>query len=323
MLSRVADSLYWMGRNIERAENNARVVSIRLINMLEVSDGEMYSDRDWEEVIEICSSLTEYHLLYHTLDTDSIIQYLSFSDHNLNSISNCVTYARENAKSSRETLPEELWESLNECYWLVKDLNRIDWSIREVHSFLYHIKQLSFTSQGIIESCMPRDVPHAFIQIGKWLERAEKTARILNVISEKTFLIDDKKTADNYYYWLAALQFVNGFDAYLKQYPPVMTAPQVLQFLIGEKVFPRSIRYCIDHVMAAVRDIEDGKVSHYSEELFDAMNRLDQEFQSIDFQKVSQEELKSFLDRFQNHCNEIGSIFSRTYYLLDPAAGSL
>ncbi|WP_236634883.1 alpha-E domain-containing protein [Alteribacter lacisalsi] len=319
MLSRVADSLYWMARNIERAENNSRVLSARLINMLEASDSDAIAERDWEEVIEICSSFADYEKEYSTFHPDTIVQYLAFQENNLNSLSNCISNARYNAKSTREIIPHELWECLNECYWNSIDVDRQYWNLKEVDQLLRQIKLASFTSQGVIESSMMRDETYAFIQIGKWLERAEKTARILNVMCEKSMREAENDNADHhYYYWLAALQFVNGHDAYLKKNPPAITARSVLQFLISDPTFPRSISYCVNHVWDTVKEIEGGKVSHYSEELFDALERVKIEFDDVIINDLKMEELGEFLDQFQNYCNEIGAIFSKTYYLVEP-----
>ncbi|WP_249414105.1 alpha-E domain-containing protein [Alteribacter keqinensis] len=323
MLSRVADSLYWMARNIERAENNSRVLSARLINMLEASDTDAVAERDWEEVIEICASFSDYKQEYSTFNPDTIVQYLAFQEQNPNSLANCIGYARDNAKSAREIIPHELWECLNECYWNSIDVDRQYWNLKEVDHLLREIKLMSFTTQGVIESSMTRDETYTFIQIGKWLERAEKTARILNVMCEKARKEAENPEAHHYYYWLAALQFVNGHDAYLKKYPPTISAKDVLAFLITDGTFPRSIQYCVNHVWDAVKDMEGGKVSHYSEELFDAIERVKIEFDEMKIKDLQMHELGEFLDQFQDHCNNIGRIFSKTYYLIEPADSSV
>lgn len=104
MLSRVADSLYWMSRNLERAENNARVLSVQLIHSLEATSQET-ADRDWEEVLEICSSKADYYDTYERLDSETLLEYLTISPINMNSLINCMNYARENARITRDNLP--------------------------------------------------------------------------------------------------------------------------------------------------------------------------------------------------------------------------
>ncbi|MDG5472795.1 alpha-E domain-containing protein [Jeotgalibacillus sp. ET6] len=319
MLSRVADSLYWMSRNIERAENNARVLGVQLIQMLEASSEESLTNYDWETVIEVCGSLEEYNHLYEKLTINNIIDYLAFSESNQSSVLNCVKFARENARITRDIIPGDLFEVWNDLFLESTNMYIPEGSLKEVHGFLKRVKLASLTSQGVIESSMSRGVPYRFIKIAKWLERGEKTARILNVLSEKSN--DDRERADgtNYYYWRSALQLLNGYDEYLKKYPPRMNEKDVLTFLISDYAFPRSIQYCMDHVREAIIALEGGKVSHYSWRMYAALDRLMAEFDEDKIRSLSVHEFSSFLDDFQDRCNDISQVFSQTYYLIEPA----
>ncbi|WP_028784202.1 alpha-E domain-containing protein [Thalassobacillus devorans] len=316
MLSRVADSLYWMARNLERAENNARALHVQLINMLEANDAEVL-DRDWEEVLEITASLADYQSQYPELKSEEIIHYVAFDSGNINSLVNCMTYARENARATRDIIPEGVWEGLNRFYLDLPAVRRSDFTIHEIQNFLHTITMTSMTSQGVIESTMTRGVSYSFIKIGKWLERAEKTARILNVICEKARK-EKQDSINHHYYWLAALRLVNGYDAYIKEYPPKMNAMHVLHFIIEEEKFPRSIRYCVDHVMETIYKLEKGEIHHYSERLFQLLETIQQEVTSFDLEEMSMEELMGFLDHFQNRCIQVSRVFSETYYLIEP-----
>ncbi|MYL49597.1 alpha-E domain-containing protein [Halobacillus litoralis] len=316
MLSRVADSLYWMSRNIERAENNARVLSVQLIHMLEAQNQEA-ADRDWEEIVEVCASAKDYYSLYDRLDRETLIQYLTISPFNVNSLMNCMNYARENARSTRDILPEELWEVLNAFHLDQKDWQELPNTRQHTQDYLDHVIKTSMTSQGVIESSMSRGTPYTFIKVGKWLERAEKTARILNVTCEKNRKEADVPT-DHYYYWLTALQFLNGYDAYIKEHPPTMESKHVLSFLIKEGTFPRSIRYCMDHVLEAVNKLEGGKISHYSEDLFQMLELIQDEITSTNIEEMDMNELMAFLDHFQDRCMTLSRMFSQTYYLIEP-----
>ncbi|UOQ95182.1 alpha-E domain-containing protein [Halobacillus shinanisalinarum] len=317
MLSRVAEALYWMARNIERSENNARILSVQLIHMLESSDQQVL-DRDWEEVLDICASKEEYYGRYGRLNRDTIIQYLTVSPLNMNSISNCITYARNGAKATRDMLPDDLWHVINGFYLEQKNKENTPIMPQHTQEYLKHVIHTSLAGQGIVESMMTRGVPYTFIKVGKWLERAEKTARILNVICEKSMREKGNSETESYYYWLTALQIVNGYDAYIKEYPPTMDPKNVLPFLIENGNFPRSIRYCMDHVLEAVHNLESGKVSHYSERLFQKLSAIQKELKNTDISGLGMDELMVFLDRFQNHCHEISVLFSETYYLVEP-----
>ncbi|MGP4059256.1 alpha-E domain-containing protein [Halobacillus sp. H74] len=316
MLSRVADSLYWMSRNIERAENNARVLSVQLIHMLEATNKES-ADRDWEEILEVCASSEDYYELYDRLDRETLIQYLTISPLNVNSLMNSMIYARENARATRDILPEELWEVLNEFHLSQKDWQELPNTRQHTQDYLKKVITTSMTLQGVIESSMTRGTPYTFIKVGKWLERAEKTARILNVTCEKNIKETNVGT-NHYYYWLTALQFLNGYDAYIKEHPPTMESKHVLSFLIKEETFPRSIRYCMNHVMEAVYNVEGGKISHYSEDLFQMLEVIQNEIYETDIEEMDMEQLMSFLDHFQDRCMTVSRMFSETYYLIEP-----
>lgn len=316
MLSRVADSLYWMSRNLERAENNARVLSVQLIHMLEASNQETV-DRDWEEILEVCASAKDYYGLYERLDRETLIQYLTISPLNFNSLMNGMNYARENARATRDILPEELWEVLNEFHLDQKAWQELPSTRQHTQDYLKKVIKTSMTSQGVIESSMSRGTPYTFIKVGKWLERAEKTARILNVTCEKNRKETNVAT-DHYYYWLTALQFVNGYDAYIKEHPPTMESKRVLSFLIKEETFPRSIRYCMDHVLEAAYKLEGGKVSHYSENLFQMLELIQDEISQSDIEEMDMNQLMSFLDHFHDRCLTLSRMFSETYYLIEP-----
>lgn len=165
---------------------------------------------------------------------------------------------------------------------------------------------------------MSRGVPYTFIKVGKWLERAEKTARILNVTCEKQKREALQHTTDNYYYWLAALQFLNGYDAFIKEHPPTMDSAYVLDFLIREETFPRSIAYCMNHIERAVTELEGGDINHYSEELFRLLELIRTEITETSIRDMNMDELMVFLDHFQKQCMALSSVFMDTYYLSAP-----
>lgn len=321
MLSRVANALYWMSRNAERAQNNARILDVQLLQMIEASDEELVRDSDWKLTYEICASVEELERIKSgpSYTEEQLVHYLAMAQENPNSVANCVRMVRENARVSRDHITDDYWETWNSNYLEMEQIDALQCTAKEIRHFLKNVSITSLTSQGIVESSMSRGVDYQIIKIGKWLERAEKTARILNVVCEKTYEQQWKFQTEDYYYWLAALRMTNGYDAYLKANPPKMDPRLVLSFLISDKNFPRSIRYCLDHVREAVDVLEDGKIAHYSWELFAKLDQMRTEFNDIKIEELSADEMMGFLNRFQNGCNEISYIFSKTYYLIDPA----
>lgn len=320
MLSRVANALYWMSRNAERAENNARILDVQLLQMIEASDEDLVRDSDWKLIYEICATQQELDYLkkQQAHGEDHLIHYLAIDDQNLNSISNCVRMVRENARVSRDHIIDDYWKTWNRCYLALQDIDRSQCGNSRIGLFLERVKTTALTSQGIVESSMSRGVEYQIIKIGKWLERAEKTARILNVVCERTYEQQLDEQTEDYYYWLSALRMTNAYEAYLKSHPPKMDPRQVLSFLISNKAFPRSIRYCLDHVREAIDVLEEGKVSHYSWELYAKLDEMRTEFNEVKIEEFTTDEMMDFLNHFQDGCNEISQLFSKTYYLIDP-----
>lgn len=314
MLSRVADSLYWLSRNSERIENNARILSVQLIKMLEVSEHDILASRDWEIVLEICGSKSEYESLYGEITVPNVVDYLAFSAKNPNSLGSSITIVRENARITRNSIPNELWETWNDFYLSFHNERKTkSHSLQDIDSFLQRIKTTSMTATGIIGSAMSRDLPYHFIKIGKWLERAEKTAMVMKVIFEQSKPIDEKGI--NEYDWRSALQLVNGYEDYSKKFMPLMDPKVILQFLVSDRTFPRSIRYGIEHVSEAIREIESEKVSHYSWQMYAALDRIKADFNEVSFQDLTFEEIEEFVTRILDRCIGFGKIFSTTYYL--------
>ncbi|MDX1807545.1 MAG: alpha-E domain-containing protein, partial [Paenisporosarcina sp.] len=319
MLSRVADSLYWMSRNIERAELNTRILDVHLTQMVETSSEDSLDGKQWEIIFEVCSTMDELHSFQQShVQDEAYIGFLAFDEKNTNSILSCVRIARENARISRDHLPNELFEVWNDIYLYGQDAQRQPFSIQNIRVFFRKVKLASLTAQGIVESSMSRGVAYRMIKIGKWLERAEKTARILNVVCEHTRDTQLAYKGEDYYAWLSALRMINGYEAYLKVNQPKMDPKTILTFLIADDSFPRSIRYNMDHVRSAIDALENAKIAPYSEKLYRSLNELLNDFDVMTIKEVNSDDMLSFLNHFQNKCNEIGKIFSRTYYLIEP-----
>ena len=149
MLSRVADSLFWISQNMERADSMAKLLSVRLVSVLENHDPKMGTEHDWEEVIEIIGNKEKYSDSYTSYDRESVIHYIAFSKHNNNSIYSCITIARENARMIREVIPLELWEVINGLYLEVRDFCSSTVQTDQLNTFFQSIHEKYFLFQGV------------------------------------------------------------------------------------------------------------------------------------------------------------------------------
>ncbi|WP_179133930.1 alpha-E domain-containing protein [Halobacillus massiliensis] len=312
MLSRVADSLYWMSRNIERSENNARTLSSQLIYMLEDSEQHIL-DSSWEVILEICASKGEYDNHYSRLNSESIIQFFTQSRENKDSLINLLGSAREHARASRTIIPDSVWQLLNRFYIEKKDQLEQPLNSSNIHSELYDIVDMSTNFQGIIESAMLRGKPYSFVKIGKWIERADTTARTLKVICEKTLKENTGLQVSDHL--LHALQVVNGYDSFIMEHQLTLEPNEVFTFLIEEERFPRSIKYCLGHTLNAVEQLNSGKRPQYTEELLQLLANTQRGIKRSEVSEMTIEELLVFLNGFQEHCERINEVFSATYNL--------
>lgn len=316
MLSRVAESLYWMARNGERTENNAHILGVQLIKTLEAPEKDRSTLYDWETILEICSSKWEFEQENREFSVQSVMDYLAFSESNPNSLSNAIANVRENARMTQTILPNDLWEVWNALYLFLQSKHLSDdCTLQEIHGFLEKIHTTSMTATGIIDSRMSRDLPYHFMRIGKWLERAEKTAIILKVIDNRSKQFQERGLDE--YYWRSALQLVNGFEDYAKKFRPHVNPNLVLQFLLTDRSFPRSIRYCMEHVRKTIIEIEGDKVSHYSWRMYAVLDKMKADFDTFNIEQMNFQEVEDFIQLTLERCIDFSKIFSETYYLIE------
>ncbi|MCM2677152.1 alpha-E domain-containing protein [Alkalicoccobacillus plakortidis] len=300
MLLRVADSLYWMARNIERAENHAHVLSVELIQALEASDEDLLMNEEWDVILDICAAGEERKNLMTngSPDLEKIIRHLTFSADNPSSTRTCIQIARENARKSRDHLSNDLWMILNECYLYLIKWSDANWSNYHIQSTLQRVKMTSLSVQGVIETTASRGVDYRLIKIGFWIERADHTLRILRSICKKL----KEQPQHTTYYLNLALQLSKGSDAYLRGQLPYMRPQQVFSFLMINPDFPRSIRYCIDHAWYAIKQVEGDQGSGYAKHLKETLTQMTDSIQSLELGSL---EVDYMLDFFRTQYSGI------------------
>jgi uncharacterized alpha-E superfamily protein len=251
MLSRVADSIYWLNRYIERAENIARFIDVNL-NLL--MDAPIGAHEQWEPIIRTTGDLALFEQHYGVANQENVIQFLTFDRKYPNSILSCVHSARENARSVREIISSEMWRQVNAYYYLVQAAAEAtappDWAV-----FFEQVKQASHLFAGITSATMTRGEGWHFGQIAKFIERADKTSRILDV---KYFILlpspKDIGTSLDDLQWMSLLRSVSAYEMYRKRGLHRITPTSVADFLILDHEFPRSIRFCLQ---AAERSLHE------------------------------------------------------------------
>ncbi|MDD5199057.1 MAG: alpha-E domain-containing protein [Terrimicrobiaceae bacterium] len=315
MLSRVADSCYWLSRYIERAETNARLLSVNMSLMLDLEDAGEGSVREhWEPVLASLEDQELFGTLFDHIDGESVREFVTFEKKNPNSIISCVSGARENARTVREQISSAMWEHINKLYlYLRSEKARSDYR-NTPHDFYRSVIDGSHLFQGITDATMTHGEGWLFIQVGKFLERADSTSRVLD-LKYHTLLPMGERVGGNVdlTQWMAVLRSCSALEAYLKIRVGHVAAWEVAEFLILHPTFPRSIRYSVDHMDRAIHRISGSGISafHNEPERLSGMLRSSLDYATVE--SIFETGLHQYLDRTQLRLIEIADKLSKTY----------
>ncbi len=247
MLSRTADHLFWMSRYMERAENLARLLDVTW-QMSLVPQSLEAVNQSWNAIIALNSLEEAYAAKYSTVNAENVLRFMVSDPDNYASIHSCLRLARENAHAVRGTITTEMWETLNST-WLEareKSFEQI-WGAG-IGDFFEWVKMRSSLTRGTTLGTLLQDESYNFIRIGTLLERADNTARILDVKYHVLRPHDDEGATD-FYEWGALLRSVSAFEVYRKVYRDVITPDRVAELLILHKDMPRSLHFCMNSVI--------------------------------------------------------------------------
>ena len=248
MLSRVADSLYWMSRYLERAEHSARLIDVHLNVSLEAMPGQATLWR-WArsahhiEVDDFPQFQGDYHLMHA----------LAFDMDNDQSIVCSITLARENARQIREQISSELWVHINRMYLDIRNTNMDEVWNAQPHEFFRSVREGSHLFQGITDATMYRNEGWYFIQLGRFIERAMSIIGLMDVQFANVIpSLDHRFTTDEYFEWVGFLKFFTAFEAFCKVYDADLRAYRVANFLLLNPEFPHAIRFCVEMIQEAL-----------------------------------------------------------------------
>ncbi|MCA9105238.1 MAG: alpha-E domain-containing protein [Pirellulaceae bacterium] len=315
MLSRVADSIYWMARYVERAENLARFIDVTLNLILDQPHG---TAQQWEPLISATGDEQEFSKRYPAATADHVIRFLAFDREYGSSIISSLSAARENARTVREAISSEAWEQLNEFYHFVRDGAGAGLRNDSPTEFFRSIKQQSHLFNGIVDATMSRDQGWNFANLGRLLERADKTSRILDV-KYFTLLpkVQDVGTTIDDLQWSAVLRSVSGFEMFRKRYHTI-TVERVIEFLILDAKFPRAIRHCISNADISLHEISGSPMGAYRNIAEQRLGRLKAELAYADVRSIAQSGLHQFVDGLQSTLNEVGAGIHDTFFAMRP-----
>lgn len=345
MLSRIAESLYWIGRYVERAEDTARITDVNYHHTLEMgslAEAQARRRQHWEALLTIVGDRAGFAERHGLADEETVPHYLVFDAANPHSVVSCIARARENARMMRHQIASEMWEVLNRFYLDLQGRQEAGESplgAENAHQFYRWVIEFSHLFQGITDSTMPREEGWYFLQAGKFLERAEKTARALDV---KYHLLAADAAAGaatgegrgalaasdgipgDWHQWLAVLRSLSAYEAYHKIYRSAVRPRGVIELLTLSPIFPRSIRYAVGEVAAALAQIaalQAGVVPEaapglavYSGEAARAVGRLRGALAYGRVEELFASGLRPYLLDVQRQCYRIGELIEGQYF---------
>lgn len=248
MLSRTADHLFWMSRYIERAENLARLLDVTW-QMSLVPQSEEVANQSWNAIIALNSLEEAFAAKYAAVNGENVLKFMVSDPDNFSSIHSCLRLARENAHAVRGTLTTEMWETLNYTWLEAKDRKFEQLYAAGIGEYFEWVKMRSSLSRGTTLGTLLQDEAYHFIRLGTLLERADNTARILDVKYHVLRPNDHDEGATDFYEWGALLRSVSAFEVYRKVYRDVITPDRVAELLILNKDMPRSLHFCMNSVI--------------------------------------------------------------------------
>jgi len=249
MLSSVAERVYWLGRYLERVENSARLINVYSSMLLDLPSGTQIG---WGMLVDITGCTEEYEQAHDTMEEKQVLRFLIADKSNPASVMSCVTTMRENARTTREVIPAEAWELINNLYLYMKDNVGKVAARRTRHQTLETAVGECQRIIGLLTGSMSRNNVYAFIQLGLKLERADMTSRMVDVGSISLLPVFSRNTSNRLFLepyenvvWMNVLRCLGGYQAYRQEVKNHVRGEDVVTFLLQDEEFPRAIGYCL------------------------------------------------------------------------------
>ena len=309
MLSRTAEHLYWMARNIERAENMARVLDVTQKMALLAHAGQQEAAL-WLPPVMISGNLAAFQNQAGELNAAQVFRYLALDENNPTSIVSSLNSARENARAVRVAMSSEMWENVNALWLELRARISVGISENELSEFCEWVKSSSHLFRGVTSGTMLRDDAHRFVQLGTFIERADNTARLLDV--KYHLLLPSQESvggALDYYEWSSLLRSVSSFEAYQKVFRDTIEPWRVAELLVLRADLPRSLHACFDELLAILEQLGSGS----NKECLRLAGELHARLHYGSMEAIFQAGLHEFLADFIQHNNRLGLEIQRAF----------
>lgn len=309
MLSRIADSLFWMTRYVERTDGILRMLKINFITSLDQTGEEKFS---WQPVLKIFTQMPDEQITGFSHSADDVLRYMIMSRDNHNSIRNIIALARENARGMQDHITKEAWECMNEFYHQVNNLD-IEKVIEQEEQVLMLSTLIDrcLLFYGVVEVTMPRGQGWNYMNLGKFIERGIQTVSILDVkFNDIHYNLDDSEEIP---YYRNVLLSLSGYELYMKSYRTGLDGQNVVNMALWNTDFPRSVLYCLIRLDRIIRGMA-GENMEATPQLQRIIGRLRSMVEYSDIDSISEKGLHDFLAEVKNDLYGFSNALSRSYF---------
>ncbi len=314
MLSRAAEAVYWLNRYVERAESLARFVDVNLHLTTDLPAG---VQEQWMPLIAVTAATGPFNQRYDGPSRENVTRFLAFDRENPSSIISCLSAARDNARSVREIISSDMWEQINRLYLVVAEAAASRAPV-DLFEFLAEVRRGCRLFEGIAHGTMSHGEAWHFMRLGRMLERADETTRILDV--KYFFLlpsVQDVGTAIDDIQWTAVLKSVSGFEMYRKKHGRI-TPTDIVEFLLLDREFPRAVHYSILTAVRSLHAVTGSPPGTFRNLAERRLGQLEAELNYTQVSEVIANGLHEFLDGLQRKMNSADDAIVDAFFSVRP-----
>jgi uncharacterized alpha-E superfamily protein len=308
MLSRVAENLYWMTRYLERAENTARLINGTTQVVLDLPRGATFG---WDVLVDVVGLERLFREYYDEADEDAVMRFLILDERNPGAIVSCIRHARENTRTFREVLPAESWERINGLYlYLQRNAPRATQGRLQRYEVLNEVIERRQSIIGLLVGSMSMDTAYQFIKMGRNLERADMSTRIIDVNSAVLLPKGAGTEAEVERLWMATLNALSAYQMYRRHVSVHVRGRQVVEFVLKDPLFPRTVHHCLNELESCL-----GALPNHALPLL-AVREARQRLLATEFDTIELRALHDSLDRVEADLGGIHEAVSKQYFHL-------
>jgi uncharacterized alpha-E superfamily protein len=316
LLSRYAEATFWMARYVERAENLARILDVQ-----ETFSRDSRGGQNWRSVLQLYTDEERFMERHDTVEAADVIHFYVLDQDNPASIQSCIKMARENARTLRALISTEMWVQLNMFHSKLRALTATDLAEPRLDRLCTIIKEACQTHTGITEGTFYRDEGWYFYQLGRLVERADQTTRLLDV--KYHLLLPSASEIGSPFdvsQWNAVLRSASGFHAFRRLYPSGMSPATVTAFLLFDRGFPRSVMACVSSIEETLTRLRARYNLHSGVASQERLDRLRRTLEEETSDSIIGRGLHEFLDGIQLALIQVSSQLGQDFFGTPPDA---